>query len=91
MLHSFRNFGFCREYGGCRPGRLSQETGELLHFFVLMVALPRLTARKAATIEPTIQVPISAVRALKDSAPNNPIILSNIRTTLISSEACLKQ
>ncbi len=61
----------------------------ILHFFVLTEALPRLTARKAATIEPTIQVPISAVTALNDNAPNNSTILSSIRTTSISREACL--
>src|SRR5882762_1662962 len=38
-------------------------------------------ARKAATIEPTIQVPISAVRALNDSARNDSTVLSSIRTT----------
>jgi hypothetical protein len=91
IRHFLRKFGFCREYCGYRTGHLNHQTEGRLHFFVLIVALPRLTARKAATIEPTIQVPISAVRAVKDSAPNNSTILSSVRTTSISSGACLKQ
>ncbi len=80
----------CREY--CVAVRVTSATKPrgILHFFVLTEALPRLTARKAATIEPTIQAPISAVTALNDNAPNNSTILSSIRTTSISREVCLK-
>lgn len=74
----------CREC--CVAVRVTAATKPrgILHFFVLTEALPRLTARKAATIEPTIQAPISAVTALNDNAPNNSTILSSIRTTSIS-------
>ena len=78
----------CREYCVAVLVTSAAKPRGILHFFVLTEALPRLTARKAATIEPTIQVPISAVTALNDNAPNNSTILSSIRTTSISGEAC---
>src|SRR4029077_17254893 len=38
-----------------------------------------MTGRRAATIEPTIQKPISRVRALNNRSPSNSIALSSIR------------
>jgi hypothetical protein len=45
----------------------------------VFTALPRLTARRAITIEPTIQEPISKVRALKKRLTSSSTILSSIR------------
>ena len=58
---------------------LRRETQHRLHRLVLAVALPRLTARTAATIEPTTQEPINKVRALNNRSPSNTTVLSSIR------------
>src|SRR5258708_38757399 len=50
---------------------LSHETEDLLHLLVSTARLPRPTARRAATIEPTMQEPISKARALKNRPPSN--------------------
>ncbi|MGA7927950.1 MAG: hypothetical protein WCA20_18420 [Candidatus Sulfotelmatobacter sp.] len=50
--------------------------------FVLTVALARLTALRAATIEPTIQKLTSKGRALKPRPPNNSTVLSSMRISL---------
>ena len=42
------------------------------------VALARLTALRAATIEPTMQKLISKGSALKHKPPNNPTVLSSM-------------
>jgi hypothetical protein len=48
---------------------------------VVTVALPRLTARRAATIEPTIQKLISKGRAIKHKPPSNSTVLSSMHAT----------
>jgi len=66
IVHFLRKFRFYREYRGAviRDGHFSHEPEDILHLLVLTVTLRRLTARRAATIEPAIQQPISKVRAL---------------------------
>jgi hypothetical protein len=49
------------------------------------VAVPRLTARKAATIEPTILRTISTITAIKNRPLSKSTVLTNIRTSF-----CLK-
>jgi hypothetical protein len=46
------------------------------------VAVPRLTARKAATTEPTIQKAISKITAIKNRPFSMATVLSSIRTSL---------
>jgi hypothetical protein len=65
-----------------RDSHFSRVTEGLLHLLVLTAMLPRLTARRAATIEPTIQEPITKVRALKNRPPSNSTVLSSMRTSL---------
>jgi hypothetical protein len=47
-------------------------------FLEVTVVLPRMTAHKAATVEPTIQVPTKKVRAAKNRLPSKSIALSSI-------------
>jgi hypothetical protein len=47
-------------------------------FLEVTVVLPRMTAHKAATIEPTTQEPIRKVRAAKNRLPSKSIALSSI-------------
>jgi len=84
IVHFLRKFGICREYRACviRDSHFSHETGGLLHLLVVTAVLPRLTDRRAATIEPTMQEPITKVRALKNKPPNNSTVLSSMRTSL---------
>ncbi len=72
----------------CGTGRLpssesvtSGETEQLLHFRVLPIALPRLTARRAATIEPMMQKLIRKASALKHRSPSHSSALSSMRTS----------
>lgn len=48
------------------------------------VELPRQTARRAATIEPTMQNPITNVRVVRNKTPSNPTVLSSISHVLVS-------
>jgi hypothetical protein len=47
-------------------------------FLEVAIVLPRMTAHKAATVEPTIQVPTKKVRAAKNRFPSKSIALSSI-------------
>ena len=69
---------------------LSHETEDLLHLLVPTVWLPRPTARRAATIEPTMQEPISKARALKNRPPSNSTLLFSICISPFSSGVCAK-
>jgi hypothetical protein len=69
---------------------LKHETQHRLHPLVLTAALPRATAHRAATIEPTIQEPINKVRALNSRSPSNSIALCSIRSSSVSSSVCPK-
>lgn len=64
---------------------ISGETENLPHLLALAVALARLTALRAATIEPTTQKLISKIRAPKHKPPINSTVLSSMRTSLRSS------
>ena len=65
-----------------RDTQVGHETEDLLYSLVFTVALPWPTARSAATIEPTIQEPISKVRALNNRPASNSTTLPNIRISL---------
>jgi hypothetical protein len=69
---------------------LRHETQHRLHPLVLTAALPRVTAHRAATIEPTIQEPINRVRALNSRSPSNSTTLCSIRNPSVSSSVCPK-
>jgi hypothetical protein len=71
-----------------RDRHFKDETEDFLHLLVFTVALPWLTARRAATIEPTMQEPISKIKALKNRPPSNSTTLSSIRTSLVCSSGC---
>jgi hypothetical protein len=51
----------------------------LVRFLAFTVTLPQLTARKATTIEPTLQEPTSNARALNNIEPARSIMFSTIR------------
>jgi hypothetical protein len=82
------NLSNCRHHGTgldhpiIRELRSATKTEDLLHLPVLTVELPWLTARSAATIEPTIQELIIKVRAIKNTPTSNSPMLSSIRTSL---------
>src|ERR1700719_1352050 len=63
--------------------RWGMKTRQRFHLLIFAVALPRLTARRAATIEPTIQEPISKVTALNNTSPSNSTALSICRPLLL--------
>jgi hypothetical protein len=52
-----------------------------LEGLMLTVARLRLTARRAATVEPTIQKPISKSRALTNKPPSNSTVLSSMHAS----------
>jgi hypothetical protein len=69
--------GAALEHPIIRATHFGYETGSPLVFTVM---LPWPTPRRAATIEPKVQEPISNVRALKNVQPNKSTMFSSICT-----------
>jgi len=72
---TIRNLSNCRHHGGDKPE-------DLFHVVVFTLVISRLTARRAATIEPTTEEPTSKVRAPKERPNSNSTMLSSMRTSL---------
>ena len=84
-IHSLRTFGFCGIWWLPSAETIISDETEYPHFLVLTLVLPRLTARRAAIIEPAMQALISKARALKPRPPSNAMVLSSMAGLSVSS------